>query len=529
VFRDRTGSDPYRFYSSKGINPWDFYEFSLLADTDSKYSSVGTSQFLAVAGTRLYKTDGIGLSYTLDVTVDAPVWVAVTGTSGNTITGIASDGYTVYLADGAGLYSTDTSTGAAASYNTTDATQVAYVKGRLMIAQANVVTNVTGPAAQAIVYTHPNVQFHWVGFAEGQNAIYMAGYSGDKSLIYKTSIEADGTALDIPTVAGELPDGEIISAIGGYLGFILLGTAQGVRFCEPDDAGNLKIGPLIETDMRVRCFEGQGRFVWFGWENYDTTSTGLGRLNLTAFPETVDTGARVPAYASDLMVTGQGSVLSIATFNDLRVFSVSGLGVYAEAATKVASGSIQSGRITFGLPDDKTAISIDVRSAPLEGSYTAWVGLNGGSYTQTGAETGPNDTGTEFPVENQTGEFFEVQLVLLRDASDTSTGPTVHRWTLKATPGANDGANEFLVVPFLLFEKMMLPNGQEVRVDVQAERDAIKALRRSRIVVQYQEMDQSFSVQVENFQWIPAGLRWNEEGVFRTPDGTMITQMKRLN
>jgi hypothetical protein len=302
-----------------------------------------------------------------------------------------------------------------------------------------------------------------------------------------------------------------------------------VRFCQPDTNGNLQIGPLIETDSAVRCFEGQGRFVWFGWDNYDSTSTGLGRLNLTAFPETVDTGARVPAYASDLMVTGQGNVLSIATFNDLRVFAVSGIGVWAESDSKVASGTITSGRITYGLPDDKTAISLDVRNASLEGSYTTAVSLNGDVFVQNGAETAPNDSGTEFPVENMTGETFAVQLTLYRSESDPTTGPVIHRWTLKATQGANDGANEYIITPFLLFEKLLLPNNQEVRCDVKAERDAIKALRRSRRVVQYQEADETYRVQVENFQWIPAGLRWNEEGVFRTPDGTMVTQMKRLN
>jgi hypothetical protein len=304
---------------------------------------------------------------------------------------------------------------------------------------------------------------------------------------------------------------------------------QGVRFAQPDSNGNLQIGPLIETGSSVRCFEGQGRYVWFGWENYDSTSTGLGRLNLTAFPETVDTGARVPAYASDLMVTGQGSVLSIATFNDIRVFTVAGSGVWAETTTKVASGVMTSGRITYGLPDDKTALSLDIRNAPLEKSYTTAIALNGGDFIQNGAEEGPNDTGTEFPVENTTGEFFAVQITLHRDSGDTTTGPVIHRWTLKATQGANDGANEYIIVPFQLFEKTILPNNQVIYIDVKAERDAIKALRRSRRVVSYQEADETYRVQVENFQWIPAGLRWNEEGVFRTPDGTMITQMKRLS
>jgi hypothetical protein len=35
----------------------------------------------------------------------------------------------------------------------------------------------------------------------------------------------------------------------------------------------------------------------FGLENYDTVSTGLGRLSLVAFTEQIETGALIPASA----------------------------------------------------------------------------------------------------------------------------------------------------------------------------------------------------------------------------------------
>lgn len=527
TFGGRTGSDQYQYRSSKGIDPWTLYQLNLLPDTDQKHASVNTNRFLASAGDRLYMSDGTALAYTTDVTVDAPVWINVTGVSGTAITGIASDGFNVYVADGAGLYSTTTAGATASSYNTTDSDGVAYVKGRLMVSKNNIITNVTGTITQDIVFTHPNTAFRWVGFAEGSAGIYTAGFAGDKSIIYLITIADDGTTLSVPRQVGELPDGEVISSIGGYLGFILLGTTNGVRFAEPDTSGVLQIGPLVPTDTTVRCFEGQGRYVWFGWENYDGVSTGLGRLDLTAFPETVDTGAKVPAYSSDLMAAGQGTVTSLASFNGLRVFSVSGVGIFAETTTLVASGTIDSGRITYGLPDDKTAISLDVRTAPLDGSYTTAVALNGGAFINNGSESGHDDTGTEFPVENTTGEFFEIRITLTRDTSPT-LGPVIHRWTLKVTQGANDGANEYLVVPFLLSNPQRIGQ-QEFKVDVRFERDAIKALRRSRRVVVYQEADQSYRVQVENFQWVPNGLRQDEDGTWEVSNGTMITQMKRLN
>jgi hypothetical protein len=106
------------------------------------------------------------------------------------------------------------------------------------------------------LYTHPNTNFTWVGFAGGQSHIYCAGYAGNKSIVYKTVIKADGTALDIPTVAGELPLGEVITAIDGYFGYIVLGLSDGFRFCSADDAGNLVIGPRIVTGSSVDEFAG---------------------------------------------------------------------------------------------------------------------------------------------------------------------------------------------------------------------------------------------------------------------------------
>src|SRR5690606_22764098 len=101
--------------------------------------------------------------------------------------------------------------------------------------------------------------------------------------IYKITITKEGTGLDAPIVAGELPDGEVIASIGSYLGFILLGTSKGARFCTVNSAGDLTIGSLIPTSNPVQCFEGQGEFIWFGWTGYDGTHGGLGRMSLRNF------------------------------------------------------------------------------------------------------------------------------------------------------------------------------------------------------------------------------------------------------
>jgi hypothetical protein len=70
-------------------------------------------------------------------------------------------------------------------------------------------------------------------------------------MIYKTTIKADGTALDVPIHAGQLPHGEIVTAIHGYLGYIAIGSNRGIRLATSDNDGNLTIGPLLETTNSV--------------------------------------------------------------------------------------------------------------------------------------------------------------------------------------------------------------------------------------------------------------------------------------
>ena len=103
-----------------------------------------------------------------------------------------------------------------------------YAKGRLCVG-ANASSDLwfdpsgNNPTAS---FTHPDGNFRWTGFASGQNAIYCAGSSGQKSMVYKVTLKSDGT-LDTPVVAAELPIGEQIKSLSSYLGFILIGTNDG--------------------------------------------------------------------------------------------------------------------------------------------------------------------------------------------------------------------------------------------------------------------------------------------------------------
>jgi hypothetical protein len=514
AFLDRADSDAARFDTSKGVNVWTRWQLSLLPDTGQKLVSTNTNLALVAVGSYLYCADGQVLRRTADVTAGSPTWTVITGTHASTIQSICSDGYTVYLANSGGVYTT-TRGGAAmtgAPYNALVCTLLRYVKGRLMAANANVVYNITaGGAAPAALYTHPNTDFVWTDFAEGQTVFYGAGYSGDKSLVYKFTIKADGTALDIPTVAGELPDGEIVRSLQGYLGFLLVGTDKGVRFAAQDSNGNLTIGALIPTGSAVKCFEPQDKYVWYGATNYDATSTGLGRMDLSTL-----TAALTPAYASDLMVTGQGTVLSVVTFQNIRVLAVSGLGVYAELTALVGSGTLDSGQITYRLPDQKVGMFVDVRHDGI-GSHLVSVSVDGGAFAALG--TAHTTEITAFAVGQQRGSRFDVRLTLTAVAG---VSPVIRSYTLRAYATASTVRR--ITAPLLLHETLQLHNDNSAACNPSLELAQIAALRSTRSLVTWQEGNTTFPVVVEDFQWRPHHLTKD----YKSWNGTCLIQMKAI-
>lgn len=511
AFLDREESDPYRFRSSKGFDPWTRHKLSLLPDTDQKVSSAQTNLALQPAGSRLYLTNNQTLSFTTDVTADTPSFTTVTSTPASAITGIASDGYTVWTAFGAnGIYDTNTGASAAASRTTgTVGGPLGYVKGRLMAANTNSIYNVTSlsGAAAALptpLFQHPNTDFRWVGFAEGRSVLYAAGYSGDKSRVYKTSIKADGTALDIPTVAGELPDGEIIRSIGSYLGFVFCGTDRGVWICEQDESGNLTVNKVVDLSAACYCFEGQGDFVWFGWTNYDSTSTGLGRMDLKS--DTKGANVLTPAYASDLMATAQGAVLSVCTFQNIRVFAVSGNGIHGEATTKVASAQILSGQITHGLADQKVALTTTLTTEPLDGTVAVAISGDEGAYLTLGTSSVDESTSQAFSAGSLAAEAFELRLTAARDSGTTTQGPVVTRVTLESN--AAPGRGEWIRWP-LLMRDVLNVGGSDRAFDVQDAIYFLTDLETSGVPTTAQDVLGSATVTLEDHDFIIEG--WTEK------------------
>lgn len=510
TYSDTADAEAYRFHKSKGVNVWNRGQLTLLPDTSLAYSTANTNLYMATADSRLYGTDGQSLKYTTDFVS----FSTVTGTAASDLYSIASDGYNVFYSYANGdIDQTNAGITTSSAYITgIEAGVIAYVKGRLMVAGQGVdkrkiwnITTTPGSTANnpGALYTHPNTNFQWVGFAAGQNNIYCAGYAGNRSLIYKTAVKADGTALDIPTVAAELPQGEIVTAIEGYLGYVLIGLTNGLRFCSADTDGNLVVGPLIEIGTSVGAFAGIGSYVYFGWTNFDSTSTGIGRLNIAD-----QVATNQPAYASDLMATGQGTVLDIHEYGDAPVFTVSGLGAYKQHSTNlVASGFLDSGVYRWGVPDAKFVPKWDLRTEPLTGSVRLDAAYNSGddasdsSFNVIGTMTSTSSMEATFDGAELKVFEVEARLTLTRSATSSALGPTVTRWMARAY--AAPLRSQVFSVPLLLHHVVTPSNGKDYWIDVENERVVLEDLVLNPRVVQYQEGDRSYSVIVEDVRWTP--------------------------
>jgi len=501
-YSDTTDAEPYRFNTSKGVNVWERGKLSLLNDTAVAYSTSNTNLYMASAGDRIYGSDGQLVKHTTDWST----FVTVTSTNASNIYSLASDGYNVFFSyDDGDIDQTNAGTSAASNYITgIEAGKMAYVRGRLMVAgqqaDKHKIWNITtAPGSSAnnpgTLFTHPNTNFNWVSFAGGQNHIYCAGYAGNKSFVYKTTIRADGTALDIPTVAAELPQGEIIHEIDAYLGYVLIGTDLGIRFCSADGDGNLVVGPLIEIGKPVKCFAGIGQYVYFGYTNYDSVSTGIGRMDIAN-----QVATNQPAYATDLMATGQGTVVDLHEFAGKPAFTVSGLGAYRPHATNlVASGTLETGLYRWGVIDPKLVPKWDLHTEALNGSVAVAISPDKEGYTTVGTASEAGTSTSTFDGLEPYVVDVEVRLTLTAKAG-LLLGPVVNRWMGRAY--AAPFRSEIFSVPLLLHKRVNV-RGRDYFFDVDDELERLRLLVSEPSVISYQENTSKYSVIVENIQWKP--------------------------
>lgn len=499
VYLDRSASAEFRYRSSKGINPWTQWQLTLHHDTQLALPTTNTNLQLVTCGAYIYVGDGVNLKYS----ADGVTWTTVTGMPSVNISSLCSDGNSVYAAVGAsGIYSTMAGASSASQYVTSavDSTSmVRFVMGRLMVGVGKAIYNIIATGAlPTALFTSNYGAAKWVDFASGTDVIYAGMNSGDQATIYAIGITSDGTTLSAPIIAGKLPTGETLTALYGYVsGIIAIGTSTGWRFGESAAGtnGSLTVGPVTTQSTPVTCFSGYDRFVFGSYENYDSGSTGLFRMDPSQF-----TADLVPAWASDLMASTQGAIRSVVHFLGHPVFSVSGVGVYTRSASYVPSGTFDSGFITYGLADKKMPVFVDLTYQPLVGSIMTYTSYDEEGFVLAGTTAVAGTTFNEIGVSQNLSEHIELREVLTASSGNTAT-PSLNRHTLRSVPAPPIPTDLFCVIQ--LREKYKIGDVEHYMVP-SIELAYLESLCQSKQIVFYQEGNNGpYQATLEEIDWLP--------------------------
>lgn len=522
---------------SVGVNPWTNGQLSLLRSTGQRISDSSGNSHMVLGwndGTdRYWSAVGNVLKSDTGSAATTITW----GGSG-TIRSLASDGTNYYAADATGVYKGAGSVAGTLLWNTGSAsTVVRWVKGRLMGGIGPSVYELvgTGPTLPTTPkMTHLNPSWVWTDFAEGTDSIYASGYAGAQGAVYKFVLDNTGA---VPVLASggvltaTLPMGEIVYSMTSYLGtYVGLGTSRGFRLGQIDTNGDLNYGPLlVEVSGGCRSVGAYDRFFFAAGSNSIDGQSGLWRIDLGQPIQAngSDPGTRF-AYATDLQAHVNGVVSSVSNFgtSNRMVFAVVGSGSYLESATALEpTGYFQTGRIRYSTLEPKIFKFVSVFTPPvIAGSLTASIGDPSGAVTSVftiGDTGGAEIKDVILPAPATAVEWAQLRLDFDRSTVDTSTGPVVTGWQLKALPGAV--RQRMFVIPLLCFDREKSQQGQTYGHDGRTivRLEAFEQLAQRGDAVSFQDLASglSYLVVIDDFQFeqkASPGLGKNNWGGYLT-------------
>ena len=440
-----------------------------------------------------------------------------------------TDGNTVYVATvggnpGQGIWKTTVGSTSISQYVTSgDFTVIRWVNQRIMAAgtDSTMYNIVAAGPTPAPLYTHPSDAWRWTDFTYGSSQIYCSGGIapyGPSGIFRTTPDPTDSTVLIVPVQALPLENGEYPTCLGSYLNYVFVGTNLGLRMCQTlaayDPTGNqgdLRAGAIIPNITQpvtqpVTGIIGDGRFVYFTWNDYDSDSTGLGRLDLENFID-----ALTPTYASDLMIPGSGSILlSWDPVTNSPLMSVQGQqgidsgGIYTmDTQHYVSEGFVDSGYTVFDLPDDKVAMSMVGQVLPpqlgtVEGQLSVDQPLME-NYRSIGVQAAPQSSIMNWDIPQTRGSQFQVRFIL--ESSDDRTGsPTLSHWTLKAYAAVSTG---IMISVVLIMDRLTVEKDLLRPFDPYAEYDYLEECRQDQRVIQYVEGPFVRNGIITQLDWLP--------------------------
>lgn len=448
----------YRFTDSEGVNVWEQGELSLLKNVVEGHEIVTNHNHL-----RSITYSGIDAVLSLDghdvdkILGDGSVVHFIDYNSGtqDPVESICDDGTTAYwmanFLDGTNkihffkkALTADDSVANTLMFNANGVVVgsgrgvMEWVKSRIIACVNNSIYELT-PSTSSLpssLFNHPTDSYTFTSITESGPAIYISGYSGNQSSIYKIVVADDGTttSLTAPAVAAEMPRGEIVYSLKSYLGYLMIGTNKGVRAAVVNDQdGSISYGPLIlETTQPVYELAFNDRFCWA-----TTGVNGTGGLTRIDLSQQIST-LRF-AYANDLQIkTDNNETTGVAFLGKTNrlVFTTANGYHYIESATDyVSSGYLKSGFIRYSTLENKYYKFIKLRGL-LQGGTISVSTITSNNIEEVVVNVTDTLVNRDLGISKPDGgqEYLGFKFNLIR-SNDSTTTPIMTGYQIKALPG----------------------------------------------------------------------------------------------
>jgi hypothetical protein len=321
---------------------------------------------------------------------------------------------------------------------------IEYTKERIVMCVNDSVYefSTTTTSMPTAVYSHNDPNHVFTSITSSGAAIYVAGYSGIQSNIYKFTLENTGAmpTLTSAITAAELPVGERCFKISYYLGYMAIGTSKGMRVAQTSDQdGSIAYGPLLfESTQPVYDFAFRDKYIW--------ATTGVdGQAGLTRVNLGTEISQLVFAYVWDVYdpddTLGHYTTTCAFMGDTPRIaFCNAGNGsdgtIYIQSADELLpSGYLRTGFIRYNTLENKIFKLVQPRIDTLQGAFNMYsisaegVEANIGTFAQGDAVPEVN---VNYPI--GANQYVAFKFEMFRDADDSSLGPLFTGYQVKALP-----------------------------------------------------------------------------------------------
>lgn len=492
------------------------------------YATTGSNGVLVADGSSLFAIDAAGVSTT------------VTWGGTDTIQDIATDGGAYYVISASGVYrgilASSNGTRIYTFHNGTSYARytIDYTKEFLFITaneyawaasptvttiptqlRQSYIDDVTANGQLGYLYKYNNNSWNWTAVASGPNAVFGAGHAGDTSHIYATSVDNSTKrgGFTYPAVVAEMPPGEIILSMIGYLGtYIVIGTNIGIRV-GLIEGERLTIGPLtVESDSDVYSLMARDNYIYAsGAKCVDHTGAeriGMYKIDLAQLTSDNLTFAWSKfLYGNGTTWTSTSHLCSIVPigFTGRIAFGIHGVGLFYESTgEKVDNGWLETGRIRFDTAEDKIFQYIRVNTLSVDGAMTIQYKPEN-SATYVTLDTYDTDTIRTYDTNASDSEphvWASYKFVLTRGNAANTNTPFLLSYQLKGQP--SNVKQRAIKLTLMCYQREKGVGQRVIERPVWDRVNAIEQLETKGAVVRYQDFntgEERFAI-IEQVQFV---------------------------